>query len=60
VNVATEPQLQAAVAGLTSNTTILIAPGTYTLANTLYVNGMFTNVALRGSSGLFTDLSTAI
>ena len=51
VNVATEPQLQAAVAGLTSNTTILIAPGIYTLTNTLYVNGTFTNVALRGSSG---------
>jgi len=51
VNVATEPQLQAAVAGLASNTTILIAPGTYRLTSTLYVNGTFASVALRGSSG---------
>ena len=56
VNVATEPQLQAAVAGLASNTTILIAPGTYTLTSTLYVNGTFANIALRGSSGNADDV----
>src|SRR5262245_38460503 len=50
VNVSTETQLQSAVAALTSNTTILIAPGTYTLTKTLYVNGTFANVALRGAS----------
>jgi hypothetical protein len=51
VNVSTEPQLQNAVAHLQSNTTILVAPGTYTLTSTLYINGTFTNVELRGSSG---------
>jgi hypothetical protein len=51
VNVATEPQLQAAVAGIKSNTTILIAPGTYVLTSTLYVNGTFANVTIRGASG---------
>ena len=56
MNVATEPQLQAAVAGLASNTTILIAPGTYTLTSTLYVNGTFANVALRGASGNADDV----
>lgn len=59
VNVSTEAQLQAAVAALTSNTTILIAPGTYTLTNTLYVNGTFANVALRGSSGNADDVVIA-
>src|SRR5260221_2391705 len=59
VNVSTEPQLQAAVAGLKSNTTIMIAPGTYTLTNTLYINGTFTNVALRGSSGNADDVVLA-
>jgi hypothetical protein len=54
VNVATEPQ--AAVAGLASNTTILIAPGTYRLTSTLYVNGTFASVALRGSSGNADDV----
>lgn len=52
----TEPQLQAAVAALTSNTTILIAPGTYALTSTLYVNGTFANVALRGVSGNADDV----
>jgi len=51
VNVSTEPQLQNAVAHLQSNTTIPIASGTYALTSTLYINGTFTNVALRGSTG---------
>lgn len=59
VTVTTEQQLQAAVAALTSNTTILIAPGIYTLKSTLYVNGTFTNVALRGSSGNADDVVLA-
>jgi Bacterial Ig domain/Carboxypeptidase regulatory-like domain len=50
VNVATEPQLQSAVSQLKSNTTIVIAPGTYTLSSTLYVNGTFSNVTLRGAT----------
>src|SRR4051794_10930233 len=50
VNVSTEPQLQAAIQQLTSNTTIVIAPGTYVLTNTLYINGTFSNVTITGSS----------
>ena len=51
VKVSTEPQLQAAVSSLTSDTTILIAPGTYQLTSTLYLNGNLQDVALRGASG---------
>lgn len=50
VNVATEAQLQAAVSSLSSNTTIVLAPGVYSLRNTLYINGIFTNVGIRGST----------
>ena len=48
VRVATVTQLQNAVAAIASNTTILIAPGTYNLTATLYINGTFTNVGIRG------------
>jgi pectate lyase len=51
VNVATVSQLQNAVAAIASNTTIVIAPGTYNLSTTLYVNGSFTNVGIRGATG---------
>jgi hypothetical protein len=51
VNVDTVAELQAAVAGLTSNTTILIADGDYSLTNTLRIRGGVSNVALRGASG---------
>ena len=51
VNVSSIQQLRNAVSGLASNTTILIAPGTYQLTSPLYVNGSFTNVAIRGASG---------
>ena len=47
VHVATVAQLQNAVAAIASNTTILIGPGTYNL-RTLYINGSFTNVGIRG------------
>ena len=50
VNVSTEAQLQSAVQHLASNTTIVIAPGTYTLSATLYVNGTFSNVGIRGAT----------
>jgi hypothetical protein len=50
VNVSTEAQLQSAVASLTSNTTIVIAPGTYTLSKTLNVRGPLTNVGIRGAT----------
>ena len=51
VNVTTVAQLQNAVAALASNTTIVIAPGTYNLGTTLYINGSFTNVGIRGATG---------
>ena len=51
VNVSTEPQLQAAVSSLTSDTTIMVAPGTYQLTGTLHVHGVLQNVAIRGASG---------
>ena len=50
VAVSSEAQLQSAVMRLASNTTILLAPGTYDLTRTLSINGNFTNVAIRGAS----------
>ena len=50
VNVSTAAQLQNAVDNLTSNTTILIADGTYDLTNTLNIRSV-NNVALRSASG---------
>jgi hypothetical protein len=51
LTVSTEADLQAAVATLGSNTTILIAPGIYQLSSTLRVNGALSNVTLRGNTG---------
>ena len=48
--VSTEPQLQAAMRQMASNTTIVLAPGTYRLTNTLYFNGAFSNVVIRGAT----------
>lgn len=56
VEVDSEPGLQAAVRGLRSNTTILIAPGTYTLTSTLSVRGPLTDVAIRGTSANADDV----
>ena len=56
VNVSTLAQLQNAVASIASNTTIVIAPGTYNLAATLYINGSFTNVGIRGATGNRNDV----
>ena len=50
INVSTEPQLQAAMAQLQSGTTIVLAPGTYRLTRTLYVNGTYSNVGIRGAT----------
>src|SRR5947209_7425046 len=50
VTVRTEPELQDALHALKSGTTILIAPGTYELTNTLKIEGGVKNVALRGDS----------
>jgi hypothetical protein len=51
VNVATVSQLQNAVAALSSNTTVLIAPGTYRLTQPLRIRNGVSNVALRGATG---------
>jgi hypothetical protein len=51
VNVATESQLRTAVSHLASNTTIALAPGVYVLQNTVYINGAFSNIGIRGASG---------
>jgi hypothetical protein len=56
INVATASQLQTAVANLQSAQTILIAPGTYVLTNTLYVPQGLTNVAIRGATGKAADV----
>jgi uncharacterized protein (DUF2147 family) len=50
VNVSTEPQLQAAISQLKSGTTIVLAPGTYQLSKTIYFNGTFSNVGIRGAT----------
>jgi pectate lyase len=50
VNVSTVEELNAAVSGLTSGTTVLIAPGTYELTRTLAVHGPLEGAAIRGAS----------
>lgn len=50
VNVASEVALQTAVRNAQPGTTILIAPGTYYLSNTLHVENV-ANVAIRGATG---------
>lgn len=59
VNVNTEAQLQAAVQALTSNTTIVVAPGTYRLTRTLYVKGTLADVGIRGASNNADDVVIA-
>jgi len=56
VRVSTEPALQAAVQNITSNTTILIAPGVYQLSRALTINGPFTNVAIQGDGATRDDV----
>jgi hypothetical protein len=51
VNVSSVSELQNAVANLNSNTTILIADGTYDLTSTLVINGGVSDVSIRGASG---------
>ena len=51
VHVSTEAMLQAAVREIASNTTIVLAAGTYRLTSTLWINGAMTDVAIRGATG---------
>lgn len=50
VNVSTEPQLQSAVRGIRSNTTIVLAPGMYVLTKSLSFNGRLTDIGIRGAT----------
>jgi hypothetical protein len=59
VNVSTAAQLQSAVSALSSNTTIVVAPGTYNLTGPLYINGTFTNVGIRGATNNRDDVVLA-
>lgn len=56
VRVSTEPELQSAIGSLTSGTTILIAPGTYTLTSTLWLNQGTNDVTIRGSTDSCDDV----
>jgi hypothetical protein len=56
VSVATVAQLQAAVAALSSGTTILIQPGIYRLTQQLRIRYGVTNVALRGATNNRNDV----
>ena len=56
VNVSSESQLRTAASRLASNTTIVVTPGVYVLQDTIYINGTFTNVGIRGSSGNADDV----
>ena len=56
VDVSTVTQLQAAVAGLTSGTTIRVMPGRYQLTGELRIRNGVTNVALVGASGNRNDV----
>lgn len=50
VDVSTEPQLQAAIANIQSGQTIRLAPGTYVLTSTLYINRSVSDITIRGAS----------
>ena len=56
VNVSTVAQLQAAVASLTSGTTIVIAPGTYRLTQELRIRNGVSNVAIQGATSNRNDV----
>lgn len=56
VRVSTEAALQHAVRRVESNTTILIAPGSYELSNTLHLRGGVHHVGLRGATGRREDV----
>src|SRR5262249_29952985 len=57
VNVMTEAELQKAVRNLQSDTTIVLAPGTYRLTSTLWIDGQFDNVSIVGSTGNRDDVT---
>jgi len=56
VSVSTEGALRNAISSLTSNTTVLVAPGTYNLTSTLSIKNGVQNVAIRGSTNSCDDV----
>jgi hypothetical protein len=56
VNVSTEAQLRAAVSSIASGTTIVVAPGTYNLTETLYFKGAKTDIGIRGATNNAADV----
>jgi len=56
VRVASEAQLQSAIARLRSGTTVVLAPGVYRLTRPLVIRGAFTDIGLRGESGRRDDV----
>src|SRR5688500_11434802 len=56
INVATEAQLQVAMETITSNVTIVLAPGTYRLTRSLYFSGAFKDIGIRGATGNADDV----
>ena len=50
INVSTEPQLQSAIRSLRSDTTIVVARGTYRLTSTLAIKGDVSRVGIRGAT----------
>jgi hypothetical protein len=59
IKVVTEPQLQSAVRNLRSDTTIVLAPGTYRLTSTLSISGSLRNVGIRGATNNSDDVVLA-
>lgn len=56
VNVSTEAQLQAAITRVITGTTIVIAPGTYRLTASLYINKAVSDVVIRGATNNRNDV----
>ena len=51
VKVSNVSGLQSAIAGLTSNATVLLADGNYNLTSTLYLPQNISNITIKGASG---------
>jgi hypothetical protein len=58
VHVASEPELQQAIAALRSHTTIVLAPGTYRVTKTIAIEGV-TDVVIRGATDAPQDVVLA-
>jgi hypothetical protein len=59
LHVATEATLQSAVAAAPSGATIVIAPGTYRLSSTLYLNRAISDLTIRGATDNRNDVVLA-